>query len=99
MFGSSYMTFEELSASVYEDLNGRITAVTTVKDSYHVTFECNDWRDYDLGRRFELIFSGVVEATATPSSCGSVQMADDHPLLWEHNDDSASLFFSSPPPD
>jgi hypothetical protein len=45
------------------------------------------------------VFDDVPEATATPSSCGSFHVADDHPLLWQHNDESVSMFFSSASPE
>ena len=89
------MTFDELSESVYEDLNGRIVTVTTDYKTYRVIFECQDWGDYDRRRRFELIFEDVPEATATPSGCGCFHVTDDHPLLWQHNDETVAMFFSS----
>jgi hypothetical protein len=93
------MTFEELSESVYEDLNGRIVTVSTNDQVYQVIFECDDWREHDRRRRFELAFEDVPETTATPSESGSLSVADDHPLLWQHNDESVSMFFSSAPSD
>ncbi len=89
------MTFDELSESVYEDLNGHILTVTSDGETYCVIFECDDWRDNDRRRRFELVFEDVPEATATPSACGCFHIADEHPLLWRHNDESVSMFFSS----
>jgi hypothetical protein len=93
------MTFDELSESVYEDLNGSIATVSTDARTYRVIFECDDWCDCDRRRRFELVFDDVPEATATPSSCGSLHVADEHPLLWQHNDESVSMFFSTASPD
>lgn len=91
------ITFDELSEAVYEDLNGRIVTVSTDDKEYHVLFECDDWRDYDRRRRFELVFEDVPEATARPSATGGLLAADEHPILWQHNDEHVSLFFSSAP--
>ena len=54
------MTFDELSQSVYEDLNGNILTVTSKGGKYSVIFECDDWGDNDRRRRFELVFNDVV---------------------------------------
>ncbi len=91
------ITFEELSEAVYEDLNGRIVSVSTDQETYHVLFECDDWRDNDRRRRFEFVFRDVPEATATPSASGNIQAAHEHPLLWQYNDEHVSMFFSAPP--
>jgi hypothetical protein len=91
------ITFEELSEAVYEDLNGRITAVSADQQAYHVFFECDDWRDHDRRRHFELVLGDVPEATATPSASGDIQAAHEHPILWQHNDEHVSMFFSSSP--
>ncbi len=93
------ITFEELSEAVYEDLNGRIATVCTSEKGYHVFYECDDWVDYDRRRRFELVFEGVPEATATPSDCGSIHATSEHPLLWDHNEEHVFMFFSSAPCD
>jgi hypothetical protein len=92
------ITFDELSEAVYEDLNGRIVSVSTDQQAHHVLFECDDWRrDHDGQRRFELVFRDVPEATATPSVSGGIHAAHEHPLLWQHNDEHVSMFFSSSP--
>ena len=88
---------EELSEAVYEDLNGQIVTVSVARDLYRVFFECDDWNNYDRRRRFELAFNDVPEATATPSSSGFLESVVDHPILWQHNDPHAAMFFSSPP--
>jgi hypothetical protein len=98
MFETTPMiSFEELSESVYEDLNGQIIAVHAVENAYRVVFECDDWCKRDNRRRFELSFEDVRESTVSPSDCGSFHVADEHPLLWDHNDEHASMFFSSAP--
>ena len=91
------ISFEELSKAVYEDLNGYIDTVTSDQMGYHVWFECDDWKDHDSRRRFELVFQDVVEATVTPAALDYVFARDEHPLLWQHNDEHVSMFFSSSP--
>lgn len=91
------ISFEEFSDAVYEDLSGRITTVTSDQKGYHVWFECDDWEGNDRRRRFELVFQDVVEATATPSGVDAIYAVDEHPLLWQHNDEHVSIFFSSSP--
>jgi hypothetical protein len=91
------MTFDELSESVYEDLNGHIVTVSTDGAMHRVIFECDDWRDHVRRRQFELVFEDVPEAATTPSACGHFHVTDEHPLLWQHNDESVSMFFSSAP--
>ena len=89
------MTIKELSKAVYEDLNGRIVSVSDEEETYRIVFECDDWESHNKPRRFVLSFFDVPEATATPSFSGGVQVTDDHPLLWNHNEEHVSLFFSS----
>jgi hypothetical protein len=91
------ITFEELSEAVYEDLNGRIVTVSADDKAYSIFFECDDWRDHTRRRRFEMVFEEVPEATARPSESGSLHIADEHPVLWQHNDGHVSMFFSSAP--
>ena len=91
------MTFDELSASIYEDLNGHIITVTADDRTLHVFLQCDDWQDHARRRRFELVFDDVAESTATPSSVGRVYVTSDHPLLWNHNDEHLAMYFSSAP--
>ncbi len=91
------MTIDELSESFYEDLNGHIVTVGMDDAEYRVFFECDDWRDYTTRRRFEIIFEDVAEVTVSPSGCGFIQASGEHPLLWQHNADSFSMFLSSAP--
>jgi len=93
------MTFNELSEAVYEDLNGRVLSVSSDEKAYRVVFECDDWRDNDRRRRFELIFEDVPEANATSSECWGFHLVEEHPLLWNHNEENVSMFFSSTPSD
>jgi hypothetical protein len=89
-------TFEELSKAV-GDLDGQIVSVSRDDKAYRVIFECRDWYYFYRRRRFELVFEDVPEATATPSACSSFQITDDHPLLWDYNDEQVTMFFSSAP--
>ncbi|MBL8821885.1 MAG: hypothetical protein JNJ77_04800 [Planctomycetia bacterium] len=89
------MSFDELSESVYEDLDGHIVTVSNDGKTYRIIFECDDWCGQERRRRFELIFQDVAEANATPSTCEYLHIVDEHPLLWQHNDESVSMFFSS----
>jgi len=91
------MTFEELSEAIYEDLNGQIATVARDRERYSVFVECDDWQQHDRRRRFELLFEEVQESTATPSCLSSLQSASDHPLLWNHNDEHLTMYFSSVP--
>jgi hypothetical protein len=90
--------FEELCDAVYEDLNGRINLVAWEMERYRIQFECDDWETYDRRRQFDLLFSDVPEAIATPSLSDSLEALDNHPLLWQHNEPHQSMFFSSRPP-
>jgi hypothetical protein len=99
------ISIEELSQAVYEDLNGRIVTVSN-EPEYRVVFVCDDWsippndrHARQPQRAFELTFDEVQESTATPSSSGSLSVADDHPLLWNHNEEHLEMYFSSAPDD
>ena len=91
------MRFEELSEQVYEDLNGRVTAIIKEDRTYQVIFECDDWLSPDRQRRFTLEFENVAEFHVIPRECGTIRTAVDHPLLWDHNEKHSSIYFSSSP--
>jgi hypothetical protein len=91
------ITLEELCEGVYEDLNGRVSAVECGSDTCRVTFECDDWNGDERRRRFEIAFREVAESTVTPSYCDSLVTLNDHPLLWRHNEEHAEAYFSSEP--
>ncbi len=91
------ITIEELCESVYEDLNGLIQVVSSEADSYRIRLSCDDWNDYTLRRRFDLICNEVVESTATPSFSSGVEFVDADPILWDHNTEHVSVYFSSRP--
>lgn len=89
------MTFEELSFHFYEDLQGVITSVLHSGETIHVDFECDDWNNYDKRRKFRLEFSNVVEAVMVPCGIGVLESYSDHPLLWQHNEQHASIYYAS----
>jgi len=91
------ITFKELSEAVYEDLNGHIVTVSDDDKGYRILFRCNDWHDLKKTRQFELVFDGVQESNATPSASGGLRLLEEHPLLWQHNSEHVSMFFSSAP--
>ena len=91
------MNFDELEHEFYEDLDGAITAVSRHGDDLQLVFECDDWRDHSLRLSLIICCSGAAEATATPSDTGVLLRTGDHPLLWQHTDQHASLYFSSAP--
>jgi len=91
------MNFDELEDEFYEDLNGAITAVSRAGDDLLIAFECDHWHDYSSRLAVTICCSGLVESTVTPSSTGLLSRADDHPLLWQHTERHANLYFSSPP--
>jgi hypothetical protein len=91
------ITFDELSQAVYEDLEGEVLSVTKDGQALRIIFECDDWRNHKGRSRFELLCDGVAESTATPSQSGTVHLSEEDPLLWQHNEENVSLFFSSAP--
>jgi hypothetical protein len=91
------MTLEDLAQAVYEDLNGCITLVEKAAQDYRVMFQCDDWQESERVRQFSLIFSGVGEAIVFPSLCDQIAVHSEHPLLWNHNDEQAQMYFSSAP--
>jgi hypothetical protein len=91
------MTFNEFSEAVHEDLNAIIVSFSSEEKTCRVIFECDDWTGGNRRRRFELFFEDVPEVSVWPSGCSGIHAAKEHPLLWEYNDESVSMFFSSPP--
>ena len=91
------MTFEELSQSILEHLEGRIVAVDHQAGVSVIRLQCLDGNPGCPLREFDLEFSEVVETDVLPSECGSISACDEHPLLWDHNQQHASMYFSSVP--
>ena len=90
------MNIEELSENLYEDLNGRITAVDYADDLV-IYFQCDDWNDYEKGREFKITCKNVAESEIKPLSSGEVEFTDTHQLLWNHNEPHGYLYYSSEP--
>ncbi|WP_444904429.1 hypothetical protein ACJJIU_05650 [Microbulbifer sp. CnH-101-E] len=90
------MNIEELSEKLYEDLNGRITAVDYT-DGLIINFQCDDWNGHDQSRFFKITCYGVKETDAQPSEVGEVEFTDKNPLLWNHNEPHGYLYYSSEP--
>ena len=66
------MNIEELSDKLYEDLNGRITAVDD-SDELAIDFQCDDWNDCDATRYFKIRCHGVSESDVRPSVSGEIE--------------------------
>src|SRR5690554_8186937 len=90
------MNIEELSEELYEDLNGRITAIDYADDLV-IYFECDDWKENDIVRKFKITCAGVKESDVQPSASGEIEFTDKHQLLWNHNEPHGYLYYSSEP--
>ncbi|MGM8226947.1 hypothetical protein ACSV5M_10215 [Cellvibrio sp. ARAG 10.3] len=90
------MDIEELEEELYEDLNGRITAVDFTNDLV-IRFQCDCWREANTVRKFQITCHGVKESSAQPSSVGGISFIEEHPLLWNHNEPHGYLYYSSAP--
>jgi hypothetical protein len=88
------MKIEDLIKEVYEDLNGQITAVES-GDQLLVYFECNDWVEENLVRKFKITCSAVKESTLVKSSVGCIDFTDSDPILWNHNEEHGYLYYTS----
>ena len=96
-FRKSKMTIDELSAEVYEDLNGKVVSVSHRDDTTTVVYECDDWEN-PVGRvSFRLHCTAVAETTVTRGWSEGLVWTADHPLLLNHNQEHGDLFFSSRP--
>ncbi len=93
------ITLEQLCKQFYEDLNGKIVEVRAENGTLELLFEYDDWDISDKLRRFLLVFDQTIESNATPSFTDSISISDEHPLLWDHNEEHVSMFFSSSPPE
>jgi hypothetical protein len=92
------MELETLCWELYEDLNGRMTAVE-FGDVLTVRAECEHW-DKAQGRlRFELRCEGVEDFKLVGAALGWVQWEHQHPLLQAYHEPRESLYFSSQPAD
>ncbi len=90
------MSIEELSKELYEDLNGKITAIDYT-DELIIYFQCDDWKDYDVTRKYKFTCYGVSESEVQPSNSGEIEFTNEHQLLWNHNEPRGYLYYSSEP--
>ena len=90
------MDIEELSKELYEDLNGRITAVDFT-DNLIIYFQCDDWKDYEKIKKFKITCNSVSESEIQPSPSGEVSFSSSHQLLWNHNEPHGYLYYTSEP--
>jgi hypothetical protein len=90
------MTIEELEREYYEDLNGKITAVSLFNAGLDIAFECDDWRK---NGRVEVTIRchDLAYSTVRPSASGLLRLVDDHPVLWEYNTEHLQVYFLSRP--
>ncbi len=91
------MNIETLEKYLYEDLNGKILSVEGDRDASKLViyFQCDDWKEVDVTRRFRIICDDVKEDNVRPCHSGEIEFCDTHPMLWKHNDDHGYLYYSS----
>lgn len=90
------MDIEELSKELYEDLNGRITAVDYTDDLI-IYFQCDDWKDNENTKKFKITCTSVAESEVQPSPSSEVVFSNNHQLLWAHNEPHGYLYYTSEP--
>ena len=90
------MDIEKLSKELYEDLNGRITAVDFTDDLI-IYFQCIDWDNYEKTKKFKITCNSVSESEIQPSPSGEVVFSSNHQLLWNHNEPHGYLYYTSEP--
>ena len=88
------MDIHELSESLYEDLDARVTCIEKADDSLHLNLQCVDWNDLDRTRAFTISLSDVKECSITPSDIESILVRDAHALLWRYSEPHFSIYFS-----
>jgi hypothetical protein len=92
------MELETLCQELYEDLNGRITAVE-FGDALTLRAECEHWDEAQGRLRFELCCEGVEDFKLVGARLGWVHWEEQHPLLLAYHEPRESLYFSSRPAD
>ncbi|TOO39875.1 hypothetical protein CGH36_23320, partial [Vibrio parahaemolyticus] len=65
------MKIEEFAEYLYKDLNGRITSIEQ-GDVLKIQFECDDWFENDVIRRFEINCIDVEESEINVSGSGGL---------------------------
>lgn len=88
------MKIEDLIKEVYEDLNGQITSVES-SDDVIVYFECDDWNEENLTRKFKITCYGVKENAVVKSFVERIDFTDSDPILWNHNEEHGYLYYTS----
>jgi len=90
------MNIEELQEKFCEDLNGRVTTISSSpKYNLIITFQCNDWDNSGALRHFNIICKDVIESDIQPTALERIYLTDTHPLLWNHNEKNGCLYYSS----
>lgn len=89
------MNIKELSEKYRMDLDGYITTISTSKYDLIITFQCKGWDNPDEIKHLNLICKDVVENEIKPTILDEISFADTHPLLWKHNEECGSLYYSS----
>lgn len=88
------MNIQEIADNLYEDLNGEITDVIH-SDPLTIHFRCDNWDKHDEILSFVITCEGVIERNLHPSTSGEIAFLENHPLLWNHNEEQGRLFYSS----
>jgi hypothetical protein len=89
------MDIETLVEALSADVGGVLTSTCREGDVYVLIIECELPRGRP--RRFRLECMDVVEVDIAPGIFEEIDHATDHPLLLEHVDAQAELYFSSSP--
>ncbi len=88
------MKIEDLIKEVYEDLNAKITAVES-NDHLTVYFECDDWANENVVRKFKITCLSAIESTVVKSYVGLMDFTNSDPVLWNHNEEHGYLYYTS----
>ena len=90
------MTIDELEPYLDEDSEAIIHDVRLADGVLKISLRCDDWNS-DGRLAFSIVCFDLATWTVTPGWVGCVHQTDDDPVLWEHNEDILSLYFSSAP--
>lgn len=91
------MNIQELCENFYEDLNGRIVAVTQVGTDIAVDLTCQCWSGAGKWRLFRLTASEPVECDVSVGPTGLLMFTEDHIVALDHNSPHVELYYSSSP--
>jgi hypothetical protein len=95
MSGSGLISFKDLCEEIYEDSNARVEKLA-FNDSLRISLVYEQSPSNDAWREVTLEADDVVEHSISASFFQNVSWLVDHPLLWKHNCEHATMFFSSP---